>query len=290
MAEILSLASAGMSLEERLERCELVYFPVCPFALPEGNDLQFLLGQELAGAGHKNISYDPGTGKVGGFRRRSEDQAEKLERILSAFSRNATAWLADALPGHSRGWLLDRVSFRSEEEATRQLRQTARNDLLHVDSFPSRPTHGRRILRCFVNINPTQPRIWVTSDPFHRLIERYGEEVGLPDEASWTGRLRAGLAGFFRPRRSTYDAFMLRFHNYLKANDSFQEKCRKRFWCFVPGSAWLVLADAVSHAVLRGRYALEHSYFLSLKDMVLPHLAPAVVLHRMCGQSVLQAA
>ena len=45
------------------------------------------------------------------------------------------------------------MSYRPVEEATRKLRLKARNDLLHVDAFPTRPTNGWRILRCFVLID-----------------------------------------------------------------------------------------------------------------------------------------
>jgi hypothetical protein len=283
------------SYEERLERCEIVHFPVCPVPLPEGGDRRFLLEQKLASSAHKNISYDPHSGRANGFKRRDDAQAERLRELLAAFSRNTTSWVADHLPHHARAWRLDRVSYRPDEEATRQLRQTARNDLLHVDAFPSRPTQGHRILRFFVNINPTEPRMWVTSDPFPQLLEKYGRTVGLPSAngLGWSWRLKEGLVRLFqpnRPRRTVYDAFMLRFHDFLKANDDFQEHCAKHYWPFAPGSAWMVFTDAVSHAVLRGRYALEHSYFVAPEGLVLPELSPSAVLQKACGAPVLNAA
>lgn len=280
------------ALEERLERGDVVYYPVCPFPLPEGDDRRFLLDQQLGGRVHKNIGFDPGTGKAGGFLRRDQFQAERLRHLLAEFSKTTTQWVARTLPNYSRGWQLDRVSFRPEEEATRRLRLTARNDLLHVDAFPSRPTNGWRILRVFANVNLTEPRIWITSDPFAKLLERYGHQVGLPGRhaARWTRRLRQGMLGIFRPNRqprSDYDEFMLRFHNFLKANEEFQERCRKRFWKFPPGSAWLVITDTASHAALRGRYALEHSYFLAPHTLSLPEESPAALLEQACGHPVL---
>src|SRR5262249_18069350 len=171
---------------------------------------------------HKNISYDPYSGKAAGFAFQSPAQALRLRDLLEAFSQTATAWLIATLPRYAAGWQLDRVSFRPEEEATRKLRVTARNDLLHIDAFPSRPTNGYRILRLFANVNLTEPRVWVTSDPFPKLLARYGREVGLPSEGpQWFHRLGQSMIGLFRPRRSrrsVYDAFMLRFHNYLKTN------------------------------------------------------------------------
>ena len=84
MAEICSLpaleerdADSNASVEERLERGEVVYYPVCPFPLPEGDDRTFLLEQQLGGRVHKNIGFDPRTGKAGGFLRHHQIQAER---------------------------------------------------------------------------------------------------------------------------------------------------------------------------------------------------------------------
>jgi len=281
-------------LATRLERGEILYYPNCPFPLPEGDDRDFLFEQELGGRVHKNISYDPCTAKVGGYRRRSSAQVERLRSLLRAFADSATSWLSANLPRYAASWQLDRVSYRPAEEATRQLRQSARNDLLHVDAFPTRPTNGARILRVFANINRTEPRIWLTSYPFAELLTRYGKEVGLPkgDEVSWGQRLRDTVVGLFRPgrkRRSGYDAFMLRFHHFLKANKEFQADSPKR-WEFPPGSAWVVITDTASHAVLSGRYALEHSYFVAPEAQALPDESPAALLRQACGTEVLSRA
>jgi hypothetical protein len=282
-------------LEEPLERGEIIHFPVCPFRLPEGDDHRFLLEQRLGGRIHKNISYDPNTGKAAGYLHQSTEQAERLRGILRSFAESATTWLARTLPRYARSWQRDRVSYRPAEEATRKMRLTARNDLLHVDAFPSRPTRGQRILRLFANVNPTEPRIWVTSDPFAKLLSRFADEVGLPagHSATWFHRLRQNMLGLFaksRRQRTVYDSFMLRFHDFLKANDEFQERAPKRFWNFQPGSAWMVFTDTASHAVLRGRFALEHSYFVSPKDLKLPAESPPALLERACRLPVLDQA
>jgi hypothetical protein len=287
--------ATGTALAERLERSELVYYPVCPFPLPPADDLRFLLAQQLGRGAHKNISFDPAPGRLGGYSRQSAPQVERLRQVLADFSRKTTGWLAEVLPDYTRCWELDRVSLRPQEEATRHLRLTARNDLLHVDAFPTRPTNGRRILRCFVNINPTEPRIWVTSEPFARLLERYGREVGLPFRTGigFRRQLTDTVVRLFNPNRrplSIYDAFMQRFHDFLKANDTFQEHCPKRYWTFPPGSAWLAFTDTVSHAVLRGRGALEHSYFVAPEALLMPASSPLASLQRACGRPVLGAA
>jgi hypothetical protein len=283
------------SLEERLERGEIEYYPVCPFPLPQGEDMAFLLEQRLASRAHKNISYNPRTGAAGGFARSSPAQAERLRGLLETFATTATNWLAQTMPRYARHWRRDQVSYRPEEEATRRLRLKARNDLIHVDAFPSRPTNGHRILRFFVNINPTEPRIWATSDPFGRLLERFGNAAGLPSpqELRWDRQLRQKVLGIFSPavaKRSLYDTFMLRFHDFLKAHEQFQEQGPKRFWSFAPGSAWIVFTDVASHSVLRGRFALEHSYFVAPESLALPDESPPALLERACGFRVLKRA
>jgi hypothetical protein len=280
---------------ERLERGEVLFYPTAPFALPQGEDLDFLLQQELGSLAHKNISYNPANGKVNGFVRRSEAQVEQLRNIFVRFSQEATAWLATLLPQYPHGWQLDRASFRPQEEATRRLRPKARNDLLHVDAFPGRPSRGNRILRVFANINPREPRIWVTSDPFAKLLKRYGEAAGLPGRTGsrWLQNLRRNVLGLFRPnvrRRSEYDLFMLRFHDYLKMNEEYQEKGPKYLRTFPPGCVWVAMTDACSHAVLRGRYALEHSYFVSPAVLALPEESPPVLLQKACATAGRRAA
>lgn len=275
------------SLEQRLERGDLLTFEPCPFALPTGDDLAFLLDQRLRSSVHKNISYNPESDTVAGFLQASPEQAERLRALLARFTAGAADWLATLLPRYAAHWQPDRASFRPEEEAIRKLRRTARNDLLHFDAFPSRPTRGCRILRLFVNVNPIDPRVWVTSDTFAQVLERYGSQVGLPHalDDGWVRRLGHNLLNLFQPgsaERTAYDSFMLRLHHFLKTNDEFQERAPKRFRHFAPGAAWLVFSDGVSHAELRGQYALEHSFFVPPAALALPDEAPAALLARAC--------
>jgi hypothetical protein len=281
---------------EQLERGEVIFYSACPFPLPDGDDRNFLAEQDQGGPVHKNISYDPVRHRLHGHVHRSQEQTDRLLQIFADFSRSLTAWLAGQLPRYAAHWRPDRVSYRPLEEATRHLRVNARNDLLHVDAFPTRPTNGWRILRVFANVNFSEPRIWVTSEPFGALLKRYGEQAGLPARGFQVAKaveFFRDIPRLFRPGyrpRSEYDSFMHRFHNCLKRNEEFQEKSVKHVWTFPPGSAWLAMTDTCSHAVLRGRYALEHSFFVAPKSLALPDEAPAALLAKMCGFPVLRRA
>lgn len=290
---VIGIGTSG-TLQERLERGELVAFSPCPFSLPEGADRTFLFEQRLHSS-KKDINYDPETEDVTGFDYQSDAQEDRLVRIMKDFSRSAQDWLAGMLPCYERAWRVDRASYRPEEEATRKLRLTARNDLLHIDAFPTRPTQGYRLLRLYVNIHRTDPRVWVTSETFDKLLAKYGTDVGLPNmfTEGWAWRFGQGLLSIFQPgsgERTIYDRFLLRFHHFLKTNDHFQERAPKRFWSFPPGTAWLAFTDALSHADLRGRFALEQSFFIAPQSLVLPELAPATLLERACGMPVLAKA
>lgn len=259
------------TMQIRLERDELIVLDQSPFALPEGDDRAFLMGQQI-GRGHKNISFAPLTSRVSGHRtipHLTHNQGEeRLAELLGDFTTRATMWLTRQLPGYARHWQLDRASLRPEEEATRRLRHSARNDLLHIDAFPNRPSLGRRLLRLYVNIDPDEPRVWATSETFPKLLARYTTRHRLPtlNVKEWC-RPQLGLRNVFRPGTSAYDLQMQRMHHYLKQDDDFQERAAKRLWHLPPCSVWVLFADSLSHAVLRGRCALECSLFVPVEAL-----------------------
>ena len=275
---------------EQLERGNILFFPLTPFSFPE-EERTFLLAQRQSGAAyHKNIAYRPEEDRLTGLAARESGNGEKLRSVLRAYSERVTAFLTELLAPYAGRFRRDFASFRPLEERGRQLRLRARNDLLHTDAFPTRPTNGDRILRFFTNLNPTEPRVWVTSETFERLAQRYAQAGGLDPRrvatkrspAGWLSRLGRALG--LAADRSAYDRFMLRFHNFLKENQPFQQNCPKNRWEFPPGSSWMVYTDMVSHAVLAGRFALEQTFIVPREAMVLPGMAPVAILEKICGQ------
>ncbi len=275
---------------ERLEAGNILYFPQTPIPLrPE--DLSFLLGRQQTGSTlHKNIAYKPKLNSVSGLDASTgEAEAKQLQTVMGQYSQAVAGFLERFLSPYQGRWQLDYASFRPQEEEGRDLPLRRRNDLLHTDAFPTRPTHGARILRFFNNIHPTRTRDWVVSDAFPVLAPRYApQQISLPAGVNGAGRALRSLAtsvGLGRAipslKRSPYDDFMMRFHNFLKENSSFQEECPKEYLEFPPGSSWMVYTDMVPHAVLSGQYALEQTFLVEHGVMVSPEFSPLSVLQAM---------
>jgi hypothetical protein len=281
---------------QQLEQGRILFFDHVPFDLPE-EDQSFLLSQRRGDSRiHKNISYRPAQDVLRGFSSSQAEDTERLRRVMRHYSTEVTRFLSVLLAPYAGHWSMDFASYRPLEEEGRDLSLHKRNDLLHVDAFPSRPTKGGRILRVFTNINPRQARIWHSTDSFDQLARRFAVDAGLDEIAarssSSLGSLRRGAtrlmraAGLPLAERSAYDRFMLRFHDYLKENADFQDNCRKIRLEFPPRATWIVFTDAVPHAVLSGQFALEQTYIVPPAALLSPDTAPISILETLCGRSL----
>jgi 3-deoxy-D-manno-oct-2-ulosonic acid (Kdo) hydroxylase len=278
---------------KELENGNILYFPKCPFDFPK-EEIQFLINQKQKKTKkRKNISYKPRFDKLSNADVDSEQDFQKLHEIMKSFSYKCNDFLSKLLTPYASKWKIDYASFRPFQEKERKLRLRARNDLLHVDAFPSRPMFGNRILRFFININPEQSRHWITSESFESLVEKYAGSKELPfaikdkkslkDSVKLAFKKSAKTLGIPVTMRSSYDHFMLKMHNFLKENQTFQEGCNKDHWDFSPGSCWAVFTDIVTHAALEGQYALEQTFLLPADAQINPEKAPINILERICG-------
>ena len=279
---------------EALENGNILFFPAIPFDFyPE--DIDFLLRQKQGGSkSRKNIAYKPSEDQISNHNTEAPEQTERLRRVLRNYSQSVTGFLTNLLSPYSEGWKLDYASFRPFQEKGRKLRVRARNDLLHVDVFPTRPLHGSRILRFFTNINPKESRHWITSEGFETLAEKYAGEVSIPPSTKYDWKSRIGrkmkqwlsMAGLKVTCRSPYDHFMLQMHHFMKENQTFQNTCHKDHWDFPPGSCWVVFTDAVSHAALAGQYALEQTFIVPQSLLLCPEKSPVCILQRLSGRNL----
>ena len=279
-----------------LEAGNVLYFPTTPFSVPEASQ-DFLRSLEFSGGAlHKNIAYRPASDRITGVEA-NNDQARQLLAVMRDYSSAVVDFTAALLPAYASAWKLDYASFRPLEELNRNLPLNKRNDLLHTDAFPSRPTNGDLILRVFTNIHPSKTRNWITTDPFAALAPQYARDAGLESIArssvSPGGRFLHGSARLLHSLglpvvpRSPYDRFMLHFHEYLKRNSAFQENCPKYRFDFPPNSTWLTFTDVLAHSVHSGQHALEQTFIISRRSLAQPESAPVSILERLCGQPLL---
>jgi len=282
----------------QLEAGNVLFFPKTPFPFPEESQ-QFLRQLNFAGGAiHKNIAYRPAQDKVTGFPADS-GKMDRLRYIMREYSQAVVQFMAELFPQYAAAWKLDYASFRPVEEENRNLPVNKRNDLIHTDAFPSRPTNGDLILRVFTNIHPVKTRNWITTDPFRLIAGQYATGAGLREIAAssdsvsgWMRRQSARvLHGLGLPvvPRSPYDRFMLHFHEYLKRNAGFQQNCPKYRFNFPPGSTWLAFTDLVPHSVHSGQHALEQTFIIARQSMADPANAPVAILERICGKPLIPA-
>ena len=260
---------------DALERGRIVHFRRCPLPLPPDEDQDFLREGLAPFLRRKNVSFYPGADKLTGLQAPAS-VIERARRILRSHSARLREFLQGAMPEFTRGWTPGTSSFRPLEEEGRGLSAHASNELVHVDAGAYGATHGDRILRFFVNLNPSRERVWISKGTFEELLVQHGEEAGvrrgalepaLPERAL-SGLLHVAGRGFPMARvldTSPYDRRMRRFHNWMKDTPSFQGPPHEEM-SFAPFSAWMVLTDGVSHACVRGQHALVDTFLVPLRN------------------------
>ena len=153
-----------------LEDGNVLLLPQLDFPLRDNErELYFQsAGVEVKG---KNISLNLADNSVRGSHADAAELAV-LRDMMVRFATDSRALVHALLPGYVASIEQGRTSFRPVEVAGRPSSWRKDDARLHVDSFPSSPTRGKRILRLFTNVNPHgQGRHW-------RLGERF-EEVAL---------------------------------------------------------------------------------------------------------------
>ncbi len=293
--EEVSKAELAQKIEwcRQLEAGAILYFPQTPVQL-ELHDIQFLLGQhQTSSPVHKNIAYKPALGTLTGLETEEAATVERLSRIMRFYSETVARFLEGLLTPYAGSMRRDYASFRPQEEQNRNLPLRKRNDLLHTDAFPTRPTYGARILRFFNNIHPERTRDWVVSGTFRDLMPQFvpHEIAPKPDnQVNYAAKMLMrylGLGAIFPGvHRTPYDHFMIRFHNFLKESSEFQKSTHKDNLHFSAGSSWMVFTDTVPHAVLAGQYALEQTFLVDKQVQVAPEHAPLTVLERLTGKAL----
>jgi hypothetical protein len=263
----------------RLEREGLIILPGATFALrPEERSL---LDPTLGDGRAKNISLGA-DGRRGA--RADATAGARLEALLTRYRAWARTTLLDLAPRYAPFLETGRTSLRPRAVDGPAASPRKDDRRLHVDAFASQPTGGRRILRVFTNINPDgEARHWRVGEPFEDHARRWarGRRPPLPFEAKLLHAL-----GITRSRRTPYDFLMLAIHDGAKLDPAYQSAAPARDVAFAAGVSWIVYTDSVVHAAMAGRHALEQTFYLPLEAMAAPDAAPARILERITGRTL----
>jgi hypothetical protein len=265
-----------------LEAGAVLYFPGLAFEL-QPDERRLLTPAILRGA--KNVSFNMANGQLGGCTNDPVDRRQ-LAGLMRRFAEKSSHLLEQVLPDYRGKLRPGRTSLRPAEIAGRVSSWRKDDTRLHVDSFPSTPVQGRRILRVFSNVNPEgRPRSWRLGEPFEEAARRFAPAIRPPLPGS------AALLRLFRvtrTRRSLYDHYMLRMHDRMKEDTEYQQTSRQMRFDFPAGSTWVAFTDQVLHAASAGQHQLEQTFYLLVSDMVDPSRAPVRVLERITGRHLLR--
>jgi len=264
---------------EALESGHVLVLPTLPFVVSEAE--RDLLSPAILGGKRKNISLDPAKGTVGNT---ALDEAgnSRLAAMMDRFGTQATHLVGALFPGYAPVLERARTSFRPAEIEGRAYSPRHDDRLLHVDAFPTRPMHGRRILRLFSNVAPDgAPRRWRVGEPFEAFARGFHARVkpALPGSAALYK-----LLGLTKDRRSAYDHMMLALHDLGKFDAAYQQNSIRAAVNFAAGTTWLCFTDVVLHAALGGHCALEQTFHLPVEAMTHPEWSPLRVLESLTGR------
>ena len=258
-----------------LESGNVVLLPNLRFVLRGGEER--LLTEAVAGQA-KNVSLDPVKGAVRGSNA-GEAELALLRGLMARFAVFSRTLIENLLPSYRAHVQQARTSYRPVEVAGRSTAWRKDDTRLHVDSFPSSPTQGSRILRVFANIHPGgQARKWRLGESFEEVARRF---VGTIPRPIWGSSVVLQSLGLTKGRRSEYDHYMLRLHDRMKVDMNYQSAAQQSGFDFPAGSTWIVFADQVSHAAMSGQFALEQTFHLPVHAMLDPSRSPLRILERL---------
>jgi hypothetical protein len=273
-------ADLRANAQDALESGKVLYFPMLPFSLSDGES--GLLTAALSNGRAKNISRDP-DGKMQGDKA-SPQESVHLALMMSRFAAQARSLVVDLFPGYANAIEQARTSYRPVEIAGRSYSPRNDDKRLHVDAFPSRPQRGQRILRVFSNVHPTGgTRLWHVGEPFEDVAKRFAGQARRPLPLEpWLFE----LLGITRGRRSPYDYLMLGLHDGAKLDADYQAKAPQIEFAFPAGTSWMCFTDQTMHAAVAGQFALEQTFHLPVAAQARPERSPLKVLEQLTGRAL----
>jgi hypothetical protein len=269
-------------LQEALENGEVLHFPELRFDI-DSHEARFLSPRWSDGKA-KNINIRADSDAVRGAVGDATDLAQ-LGALLSRYARQSEQLIAALFPGYVAHVKRAGTSLRPFEAEGRRTSWRKDDTRLHVDSFPSNPTRGIRLLRVFTNVNTeNKPRVWRVGEPFRQFAGKF-----LPR----TRKAPPGLPWLLhtlritKNRRSPYDHLMLQLHDAVKADADYQRNAPQQTFGFPAGTTWIVFSDQVLHAAMSGQMLLEQTFHLDPRGLAHPERSPLRVLESLTGCTLL---
>lgn len=262
------------------ENDKIILFPQLAFQLTPREQIFF--SSEFSTEKSKNISYDSRTQRVRGAHCESA-VLDDLQHMLARYAQSANTLITQLFPGYQNAIQIGRTSFRPVEIKGRIPKSYRKDDTrVHVDSFPSSPVQGKRIMRVFTNVNPDgKERLWQVGESFQQVAQHFLPQINQPwPGRSWLLKTLKITKGYC----TDYDYLMLNIHDKMKGDLSYQNNVLKQDITFSPNSSWIVSTDSVSHAVLSGQYVFEQTFYLPVSAMHRPELSPLKRLEKLAGR------
>lgn len=259
-----------------LEAGKVLYFPRLAFELLDGEDA--LLTPALLSPDVRNISLEI-KGVVG-----DADVQRAAAAMVGRFRAQAQQLVHGLLPQYTAALRYAPTSYRPAQVESRVQSWRADDRRMHVDSFPSRPNYGERILRVFTNANPHgKPRVWRVGEPFEDVARRFLPRA--KPYSRWQAKVLHKLR-VTKSLRSEYDHLMLQLHDGMKSDLDYQKNAPQQSVPFPPGSVWVwvCFSDQTSHAVESGQYMLEQTLHLPASRQYNPETSPLAILRRLTGR------
>ncbi|CAG9175989.1 Kdo hydroxylase family protein [Cupriavidus pampae] len=276
-------AETRAQLRRELEQGAVLYFPDLHFRFQPGEER--FLDSRWSDGKSKNINLRPNEDAVRGAAGSAQDLAD-IHALIKRYAESSEALIHSLFPEYAPHMVRAGTSLRPSEIAGRPVSWRKDDTRLHVDSFPSNPMLGKRLLRVFHNIDPQAPRVWRVGEPFADFAARFVPKT----HGMWPGQAWLMKQLHVTKRlRSEYDHRMLQLHDLAKADLDYQKTVPQQEFQFPPGATWIVFSDQLLHAALRGKAMMEQTIYLDPKAIGDHTHSPEAVLSRMLGRPMVAA-
>jgi hypothetical protein len=269
----------------QLELGKILYFPKLTFRFASDEE-RFLSGR-YSDAKAKNINLRKAGAPVRGAKGTPAELAA-LQQLLERYAESCMTLVSTLFPEYVPHMTRAGTSLRTKEILGRPVSWRKDDTRLHVDSFPSNPVQGLRMLRVFTNIDPDGvAREWRVGEPFADFARRFGPKTHSSARPLLWLMWKLGIT---KKLRSEYDVRMLQLHDLAKADLDYQRTAPRQDIAFPSGSTWIVFSDQVLHAAMRGKCMMEQTIYLGPEAIGDRSPAPKDVLEGLLQRPMLQTA